>query len=47
VLAFVFALFQLSAVVMGPPWPARLRPVMHLYLFGTAALNARNMPPGV
>jgi hypothetical protein len=38
VVAFVFAVFQLSAVVLGPPWPASLRPVMYFYLFGTAAV---------
>lgn len=38
VLVLVFAVFQLSAVALGPSWPASLRPVMHLYLFGTAAI---------
>ncbi len=37
-LAFAFATFQLAAVVVGPPWPASLRPVVYLYLFGTAAV---------
>ncbi len=38
VLVLVFATFQLAAVALGLPWPASLRPVMHLYLFGTAAV---------
>ncbi len=38
VVTFCFALFQLSAGVVGPPWPASLRHPMSFYLFGTAAV---------
>ncbi len=37
-LAFAFATFQLAAGVVGPSWPASLRPIMSFYLFGTAAV---------
>jgi anti-sigma factor RsiW len=35
---FLFAVFQLMSVAVGPVWPASLRHPMYFYLFGTAAV---------